>query len=69
MEVPADDKISPKKDIVKTDLKVEKGYLNIPETPGIGAVINEEVIGHPDFAHTLRGAKAIVMDDGSCTNR
>jgi galactonate dehydratase len=69
MEVPADEKISPKKDIIKTDLKVEKGYLNIPETPGIGAILNEEVIENPEYAHTLRGAKAIVMDDGSCTNR
>lgn len=69
MELPHDEQCSPKKEIVKSDVRLEKGYLIIPETPGIGATINDEVIGNPKYAHTLRNAQAIIMDDGSCTNR
>lgn len=69
MELPADENASPKKEIVKSDVKLDNGYLIVPETPGIGASLNEDLIGNPLYAHTLRSAKAIVMDDGSCTNR
>jgi len=41
----------------------------MPDKPGLGAEFDEGVIGDPRFAHTLRGVKAIDMDDGSCTNR
>lgn len=69
MELPHDEDFEPKSEIVKRDYRLENGYLIIPETPGIGAVVREEVIGDPKYAHTLRSAKAIIMDDGSCTNR
>jgi len=69
MELPHDENHSPKKEIIKTDVTLEKGYLIIPDTPGIGARLNENVIDNPKYAHTLRSAKAIIMDDGSCTNR
>ncbi len=69
MELPHDEYCSPKKEIVISDVRLEKGYLIIPETPGIGATINDDVIDNPQYAHTLRSAQAIIMDDGSCTNR
>lgn len=69
MELPHDENDSPKNEIVKSDVRLEKGYLLIPETSGIGASVREDVIGDPKYTHTLRSAKAIVMDDGSCTNR
>lgn len=69
MELPHDEHSAPKNEIVKSEVRVENGYMTIPEIPGIGATINEDVIGNPKYAHTLRVAKTIVMDDGSCTNR
>jgi galactonate dehydratase len=32
------------KDIVKTSLKLKNGYLKIPDVPGIGAELNEDVL-------------------------
>ncbi len=69
MELPHDEAVAPKKDIVQTSVQVEAGYMNIPDTPGIGVEINDQVIDNPEYAHSLRPAKAIVMDDGSCVNR
>ena len=69
MELPHDETQSPKKDILNTSYSVKDGYISIPDTPGLGVTLNPEVRDNPDFAHTLRGVKAIVMDDGSCTNR
>ena len=69
MELPHDEHESPKKDIVKSTAVVKEGYLSMPDKPGLGAEVDEGVIGDPRFAHTLRGVKAIDMDDGSCTNR
>jgi galactonate dehydratase len=69
MELPADEESSIKRTIVQSAVRVEHGYMTIPESSGIGATLNEAVLNDPTYAHTQRCAKAIILDDGSCTNR
>ena len=38
----------PKSDLLKTPLKLERGYLVVPETPGLGIELNETALtAHP----------------------
>ena len=38
----------PKSDLLKTPLKLERGYLVVPETPGLGIELNEAALtAHP----------------------
>jgi len=41
-EYPGDEDIPPKSELVKYPLKVESGYLIVPEKPGIGVELNED---------------------------
>lgn len=69
LEIPSDEFSSRKRSIIKSTIAVEKGYIPVPEEPGLGATLSDEVIGRPEFVHVTRGAKAMVMEDGSCTTR
>jgi galactonate dehydratase len=69
MELPADEDSGTKREIVRSSVCLDHGYLTIPQSPGIGAELNEACMQDPKHIHTQRCAKAIVMDDGSCTNR
>lgn len=69
LELPADDYLPPKSEIVETSIALDRGYLGIPTIPGIGAGLRKEAFEEKGFTHSRKGARAIVMDDGSCTNR
>jgi galactonate dehydratase len=69
MELPSDDSSDAKRSIVRSMVGVDRGYLTIPEAPGIGAHVNEALKHDSAYAHAQRCAKAILLDDGSCTNR
>ena len=69
LEIPRDEFSSRKRNIIKSSITIEEGYIPVPERPGIGAALSDDVIGNPDFSHAVRGAKAVVMDDGSCATR
>ncbi|MEN1762004.1 mandelate racemase/muconate lactonizing enzyme family protein [Anoxynatronum sibiricum] len=68
-EIPADDGEGLKAEMVQTDVRVENGYVMIPDSPGIGASLRNGVADHPKYAYAVRKAKATVLDDGSCGNR
>jgi galactonate dehydratase len=62
-EYPPGEWEKPKRDLVKEPLKVEKGYLIIPDKPGIGVELNEEAFKHYPPSRGTR--PAIVNRDGS----
>lgn len=62
-EYPPGEWEKPKRDLVKEPLKVEKGYLIIPDKPGIGVELNEEAFKH--YPPTRGTRPAIVNRDGS----
>lgn len=68
-EIPADDSNGVKAEIVRSDVRVEKGYVIIPTTPGIGAELREGVLEDLRYQPAPRQVKTMVLDDGSCTNR
>ena len=61
-EYPRGEHEPPKSEIVKTALKLENGYLIIPETPGIGVELAEDAQErHP---YRPRGLKTRLHEDG-----
>jgi galactonate dehydratase len=62
-EYPGGEFDKPKRDLVKEPLQVERGYLKIPDKPGIGVALNEEAF---KFYPPLRGTRPPVFNrDGS----
>lgn len=62
-EYPRGEHEPPKSEIVKTALKLENGYLIIPDTPGIGVELAEDAQErHP---YRPRGLKTRLHEDGS----
>jgi galactonate dehydratase len=53
----------PVKDLVKTSFKLEDGYLHIPDSPGIGAELNEGVL--EKFPYQPRTPWTLLRKDGS----
>lgn len=53
----------PVKDIVKTSLKLEKGYLEISDAPGIGAELNDSMLDK--FPKVPRKPRTMLRKDGS----
>ena len=45
-EYPPDEFESPKRDLVKEPIRVEKGYAIVPDAPGLGIELNEEAFKH-----------------------
>lgn len=48
-EFPTGEDIPPKSEIVKTTLKCEKGYLIVPDAPGIGIELEEDAAKHHPY--------------------
>ncbi len=66
-EYPRGEHEPPKSEIVKSALKVEKGYLIIPETPGIGVELAEDAQErHP---YRPRGVTTRLHEDGSVVDQ
>ena len=66
-EYPRGEHEPPKSEIVKTALKLENGYLIIPETPGIGVELAEDAQErHP---YRPRGLKTRLHEDGSIVDQ
>ncbi|MBI3667843.1 MAG: galactonate dehydratase [Acidobacteria bacterium] len=62
-EYPGDELEKPKRDLVKEPLKLEGGYLIVPQKPGLGVELNEEAFNHyPPVPYQRR---AIVGRDGA----
>ncbi len=53
----------PKSELVKATLKLERGYLVVPETPGIGVELNEAAFDR--YPYTTRELSTTVRQDGS----
>jgi galactonate dehydratase len=53
----------PVKELVRTSLKLEKGYLEISDAPGIGAELNEDALER--FPFKPRTPKTLLRGDGS----
>lgn len=66
-EYPRGEHEPPKSEIVKTALKLENGYLIIPDTPGIGVELAEDAQErHP---YRPRGLKTRLHEDGSIVDQ
>lgn len=66
-EYPRGEHEPPKSEIVKSALKLEKGYLIIPETPGIGVELAEDAQErHP---YRPRGVTTRLHEDGSVVDQ
>ena len=66
-EYPRGEHEPPKSEIVKSALKLEKGYLIIPETPGIGVELAEDAQErHP---YRPRGLTTRLHEDGSVVDQ
>jgi galactonate dehydratase len=66
-EYPRGEHEPPKSEIVKSALKLEKGYLIIPETPGIGVELAEDAQErHP---YRPRGVTTRLHEDGSIVDQ
>ena len=57
----------PKSDLLKEPLKLEQGYLIIPDRPGIGVEFNEEALAKHPFA--LREISTPLREDGSVADQ
>lgn len=57
----------PKSLMVKKPLKLVKGYLTIPDEPGIGVEINDEFFAKHEY--TPRPINTPLRDDGSVADR
>jgi galactonate dehydratase len=53
----------PKSELVKATLKLEKGYLVVPDTPGIGVELNEAAFAR--YPYKIRELGTTVRQDGS----
>ena len=53
----------PVKDLVKTAVELEDGYLRIPDAPGIGAELNDDVL--EKFPYRPRTPTTMLRRDGS----
>jgi galactonate dehydratase len=53
----------PVKDLVKTDLRLEDGYLEIPDAPGIGVELDDAAIER--FPYRPRTPQTMLRKDGS----
>ncbi|MCW3992671.1 MAG: mandelate racemase/muconate lactonizing enzyme family protein [Candidatus Bathyarchaeota archaeon] len=53
----------PVKDLVKTAVELEEGYLRIPDAPGIGAELNDDVL--EKFPYRPRTPSTMLRRDGS----
>ena len=53
----------PKSELVKLALKLEKGYLIVPETPGIGVELNEAAFSK--YPYKIRELATTIRQDGS----
>jgi galactonate dehydratase len=53
----------PVKDLVKTDLRLEDGYLEIPDAPGIGAELDDDALER--FPYRPRTPQTMLRKDGS----
>lgn len=58
---------SPKRDLVVEPLKLERGYLRVPETPGIGIELNFDVVGK--MAMARREFLTPLHEDGSVADQ
>ncbi len=66
-EYPRGEHEPPKSEIVKTALRIEKGYLLIPDTPGIGVELAEDAQErHP---YRPRGVETRLNEDGSVVDQ
>jgi galactonate dehydratase len=61
-EYPGDEFEKPKRDLVKEPLRFERGYLVVPDRPGIGVELNEEAFKHYPPSRSRR--PAMVGRDG-----
>src|SRR5262249_39375480 len=55
-EYPGDEFEKPKRDLVKEPLRLERGYLLVPDKPGIGVELNEEAFKHYPPSRSRRPA-------------
>lgn len=62
-EYAGDEEVPPKSELVKHPLKVEKGYLIVPDKPGIGIELNEDKIA--DYPYKPREFLTLLGEDGS----
>jgi len=67
LEYAGDEHKPPKSDIVKGALKVENGYLVIPDTPGIGVELAEDA--RERYPYRRRGVEARLHEDGSVVDQ
>ena len=67
MEYPATEDVPPKSEIVKTPPRVEKGYLIIPDTPGIGIELAEDA--QERYPPKSRPLKTRLHVDGSVVDQ
>lgn len=58
---------SPKRELVKAPLRLENGYLIVPETPGIGIELNEATIARLPFKR--RELNTPLHEDGSVADQ
>jgi galactonate dehydratase len=66
-EYPQGEHEPPKSEIVKSALKVEKGYLIIPDTPGIGVELAENA--QERHLYRPRGLETRLSEDGSVVDQ
>ncbi|MBI4305669.1 MAG: galactokinase, partial [Chloroflexi bacterium] len=59
----------PHTDVVKKIIKFERGYLLIPESPGIGVELNDDGIKKHPFRPFGAGGAPVRADDGSVAMR
>ena len=57
----------PKSEMVKEPLRLEKGYLEIPDRPGIGVEINDEFFATHEYSP--RPINTPLREDGSVADR
>jgi galactonate dehydratase len=53
--------------MVKQPLRLEAGYLTVPDAPGIGVEINDDFFG--SHAYTPRTIDTPLREDGSVADR
>ena len=62
-EYAGDEEVPPKSDLIKYPLKVEKGYLIVPDKPGIGVELSDDKIR--DYPYKPRKFVTLLGEDGS----
>jgi len=62
-EYPHDEGVPPKSELIKYPLKVEKGYLIVPDKPGMGVELNEDKLG--EYPYKPRRFVTSLGEDGS----